>query len=352
MKTLRYIFFIILLTAATTYVYSQSWDMFFDKGKEHYDKGNFEKAIENFELYLKYETTNPKAEAKQLLEQAKKRLAEKADTQTNAEQVAQADITQPTEKPSTKVTEQSTQAEQPHEEYFIETALGLNMKMIYVEGGTFMMGASSGDSDANDWEKPAHQVTLDSYYIAEFEVTQSQWEIVMGTTIYQQNEKSDYKGLYGVGDNYPMYHVNYEEAEEFCRKLSRLTGKNYVLPTEAQWEFAALGGNKGKNNNYKYSGSNSIDAVAWHEENSGDRHHRVGKKQANQLRIYDMSGNVWEWCSDWFSSYSSNNQSEARVARGGGYCYDAKYCRIACRVSQFPSIRGCDYGFRVVCIPE
>ncbi len=324
MKTLRYIFFIILLTAATTYVYSQSWDMFFDKGKEHYDKGNFEKAIENLELYLKYETANPKAEAKQLLENAKKRLAEE-------------------------------------ELNFIENALGLNMKMIYVEGGTFMMGASSGDSYAWYWETPAHQVTLDSYYIAEFEVTQSQWKKIMGTTVYQQRDKEDSSNsIRGVGDNYPMYYVSYEEAIRFCQELSLLTGRTYLLPTEAQWEFAARGGNKGKNSDNKYSGSYSIDAVAWYDNNSNSSTHPVGQKRANQLGIYDMSGNVWEWCSDWFGSYSSGSQTnptgpssgQYRVLRGGGLSSDAGFSRISHRRTKYPSNRDSDSGFRVVCIPE
>ena len=362
MRGLRYIFLcVILLTAATTYVYSQSWDMFFDKGKEHYDKGNYEKAIKNFELYLKYESDNPKAEVKHLLEQAKKRLAEKAETPTNSEQVAEADIAQLTEKPSPKVTEQPTQAEQPHEEYFIETVLGLNMKMIYVEGGTFMMGASSGDSDAKDWEKPAHQGILDSYYIAEFEVTQSQWKKIMVTTVYQQRDKEDSSNsMRGVGDNYPMYYVSYEEARRFCKELSLFTGRTYLLPTEAQWEFAARGGNKGKNSDNKYSGSYSIDAVAWYDNNSNSSTHPVGQKRANQLGIYDMSGNVWEWCSDRFGSYSSDSQTNptgpssgpSRVLRGGGLSSDAGFSRISHRRTQYPSHRDSDSGFRVVCIPE
>ena len=243
---------------------------------------------------------------------------------------------------------------------FIETANGLNMKMIYVEGGTFTMGASSGDGDAYDFELPAHQVTLDSYYIAEFEVTQSQWEKVMGTTVYQQRDKYDSLCyMRGVGDNYPMYYVSYEEARDFCQELSLLTGKTYLLPTEAQWEFAARGGNKGKNSDNKYSGSYSIDAVAWYESNSNSSTHPVGQKRANQLGIYDMSGNVWEWCSDWYGDYSSNSQTnptgpssgQSRVLRGGGWDYNAGFCRVSNRIGHIPSTRYSYFGFRVVCLP-
>lgn len=242
---------------------------------------------------------------------------------------------------------------------FVETANGLNMKMIYVEGGTFTMGALPGDGDAYSDERPAHQVTLDSYYIAEFEVTQSQWEKVMGTTVYQQRDKSAYSFTFGVGDNYPMFYVSYEDAKAFCQKLSLLTGKTYILPTEAQWEFAARGGNKGKNSDNKYSGSYSIDAVAWYDGNSNNTTHPIGQKRANQLGIYDMSGNVWEWCSDWYSSYSSGSQTnpagpssgDCRVLRGGSWFSDARDCRVSSRIVDNPSGRNFGSGFRVVCLP-
>lgn len=243
---------------------------------------------------------------------------------------------------------------------FVETANGLNMKMIYVEGGTFTMGASSGDSDADSDEQPVHQVTLDSYYIAEFEVTQSQWQKIMGTTVYQQRDEWDSSWpMAGVGDNYPMYYVSYEEARRFCQELSLLTGRTYLLPTEAQWEFAARGGNKGKNSDNKYSGSYSVDAVAWYDNNSNNTTHPVGQKRANQLGIYDMSGNVWEWCSDWFGSYSSDSQTnptgpssgQFRVLRGGSWINPARSCRVSNRDHYNPSDRYHILGFRVVCLP-
>ena len=243
-------------------------------------------------------------------------------------------------------------------DYYIETALGLNMRMIYVDGGTFMMGAPDDDMYAADNEKPQHKVTLDSYYIAEFEVTQSQWEKVMGTTIYQQQAKTKFTQTHGVGDNYPMYFVNYYEAKMFCHHLSKSTGKNYKLPTEAQWEFAARGGNKSKG--YKFSGSNSIDAVAWHKGNSDNNIHPVGQKRANELGLYDMIGNVYEWCIDGVRNYDTDSHTnplvsdngEYQILRGGSWLNGAGHCRISRRGVDVRSQSNGIIGFRVVCIPD
>lgn len=240
---------------------------------------------------------------------------------------------------------------------FVETALGLNMKMIYVEGGTFVMGAEADDKDAYDNEKPPHMVTLNSYHIAQFEVTQSQWQKLMGTTIQQQNKLSDYKGLYGVGDDYPMYHINHAEAKAFCERLSALTGKIYKLPTEAQWEFAARGG--ANNRTYRYSGGSSIDDVAWHIGSGGEKsHHVVGEKHPNGLGLYDMNGNVWEWCEDWYGVYEAAPQIEPRgaakgeqkVFRGGSWYDVEKNCTVTFRSAENPAKRMNNVGFRVVMI--
>ncbi len=240
---------------------------------------------------------------------------------------------------------------------FTETIKGMSFDMVYVEGGTFQMGATSEQGGYYDSdEKPVHSVTLSDYYIGKFEVTQGLWEKVMGTTIRQQRDKANSgRPLYGVGSNYPMYYVNWEEAQEFCRKLSQLTGKTYVLPTEARWEYAARGGVKSKG--YKYSGSNTIDDVAWYDDNYST--HPVGTKLPNELGIYDMSGNVWEWCSDWYDwygSYSSESQSNPtgpstgsnRVLRGGSWGFNARSCRVSDRNRCIPSYRDGDGGFRVV----
>ncbi len=240
---------------------------------------------------------------------------------------------------------------------FTETACGMSMKMIWVDGGTFKMGSNNGE----DNEKPIHDVTLDGYWIAETEVTQAQWEAVMGTTIQQQQEKSEYDwGLVGVGDNYPMYYVNYDDAKEFCSRLSSVTGRKYTLPTEAQWEYAARGGEGATM--YTYSGSNSIGSVAWYEGNSNYSTHEVKKKTPNELGLYDMSGNVGEWCLDYYDSnyYSSSpktnpsnrSRSVYRVTRGSCWFSNESDSRVAIRGSGYPSYRGSSLGFRVVIVSE
>ena len=251
--------------------------------------------------------------------------------------------------------QQPTYSQTP-QSYVEDAGYGLNMKMIYVEGGSFRMGATPEQGgDASNNESPVHTVRLDSYYIAECEVTQAQWEKIMGTTIYQQRDKANTQwNICGVG---AMYYVSWEEAQAFCRELSAKTGKTYLLPTEAQWEYAARGGNKSKG--YKYSGSYAIDAVAWYKSNSGSATHWVKEKRANELGLYDMSGNVYEWCSDWYGSYSSSEQSnpagagsgQRRVLRGGSWYHNAGNCRVSDRNNETPSNRFSDVGFRVVCFP-
>ena len=223
---------------------------------------------------------------------------------------------------------------------YTETVNGLNLKMIYVEGGTFAMGSTSGC----DNERPVHNVTLDSYYISETEITQVQWGNIMWYN------PSDFTGVYR-----PVENVSWYEAQEFCKKLSALTGKKYVLPTEAQWEYAARGGNNSKG--YTYSGSNNVGDVAVYDDNSG--HSRVKRKKPNELGIYGMSGNVSEWCSDWSGSYSSSPQTNpqgpskgsSRVMRGGAWCHLSDFCRVASCGSAIPSVHSCTCGFRVVCLP-
>ncbi len=164
------------------------------------------------------------------------------------------------------------------------TVNGVSFKMIFVEGGTFTMGATAElESDALGGEKPTHRVTLSSYMIGETEVTQELWQAVMG------GNPSLHKGARN-----PVEWVSWNDCQEFIDKLNRLTGRKFGLPTEAQWEYAARGGNRSKG--YKYSGSNNIDELAWYDGNSGT--HLVATKKPNELGIYDMSGNLWEWCQD------------------------------------------------------
>ena len=243
---------------------------------------------------------------------------------------------------------------------FVENAgCGLNMKMIYVEGGSFQMGATAEQgSEAESDELPVHTVQLESFYIAECEVTQAQWEAIMGTTIYRQRDLRDASWcIFGEGADVPMYYISWDEAQAFCRELSAMTGRTYILPTEAQWEYAARGGKHSKG--YKYSGSYMVDAVAWYNQNSRSKANPVKQKRANELGLYDMSGNLFEWCYDWAGSYSSSPQNnptgpswgEKRVCRGGSWNHYARHCSVSFRGSGPPTGCSHDVGFRVVCLP-
>ena len=224
------------------------------------------------------------------------------------------------------------------------TVNGVSFTMVRVDGGTFTMGATKEQrSDALDSEKPAHQVTLATYMIGETEVTQALWQAVMGKnpSHFQDTPQN------------PVEQVSWADCQEFVKKLSRLTGKTFRLPTEAEWEYAARGGNKSKH--YKYSGDSSIDAVAWYGGNSGDKTHPVKGTAPNELGLYDMSGNVWEWCEDWYGSYGSSAQSNpkglstgfSRVSRGGGWNYYFESCRVSYRSCRAPSDRRSFLGLRL-----
>ena len=216
--------------------------------------------------------------------------------------------------------------------------------MIYVQGGTFTMGATSEQrSDADPDEKPAHQVTMSSFSIGKYEVTQEEWEAVMG------KNPSKFKGA-----KHPVENVSWDDCQEFIRKLNALTGKHFRLPTEAEWEFAARGGNRSKG--YKYAGGNLIDKVAWLGGNSNNTTHKVGEKLPNELGLYDMSGNVWEWCQDWYGDYNSKAQTDPtgptsgsiRVNRGGGWYSSGNICRVAYRNRFAPSYAYTNLGLRLV----
>lgn len=223
------------------------------------------------------------------------------------------------------------------------TVNGIKYNMVWVDGGTFRMGATSEQgSDAYSDEKPVHSVTMSSYYIGKTEVTQALWKAVMGSN------PSEFKG-----DNWPVESVSWNDCQAFIRKLNALTGQNFRLPTEAEWEFACRGGNNSRG--YKYSGSNYIDNVAWYDGNSGDKTHPVATKSPNELGIYDMSGNVWEWCADWYGDYSSGRQTNPkgpyggsnRVIRGGGWDIIARYCRSSLRYYYYPTYRYIGLGLRL-----
>ena len=232
------------------------------------------------------------------------------------------------------------------------TVKGVSFTMVAVKGGTFTMGATSEQgSDAYSDESPTHQVTLSDFAIGETEVTQELWQAVMG---YKPTSGgSQWSSSYGLGAQYPAYYVSWNDCQEFISKLNALTGQTFRLPTEAEWEYAARGGSQSKG--YKYSGSNTIRRVAWYTSNSSSATHPVKTKAANELGLYDMSGNVWEWCSDWYGFYSSSAQTNPtgassgsyRVLRGGCWYYNARNCRVSCRGSNAPSYRYYDIGLRL-----
>ena len=231
---------------------------------------------------------------------------------------------------------------------------GVKFSMIRVEGGTFRMGATKEMKDPDSNETPVHEVTLSTYYLGETEVTQALWQAVMGTTVRDQRDKANTsRPLRGEGADYPMYYISWEECQQFITKLNQLTGRTFSLPTEAQWEYAARGGNKSRHT--QYSGSETFDDVAWYGSNSGGNPHPVGEKLPNELGLYDMSGNVGELCSDRYGKYSSSSQTDPtgpksginHVCRGGS-CYSSLcYCRISHRSYYSPSQRGCGVGIRL-----
>ena len=215
--------------------------------------------------------------------------------------------------------------------------------MVYVSGGTFTMGATSEQGiNAHYNENPAHQVTLSSFSIGRYEVTQEEWEAVMGSN-----------PSYFKGKKLPVEQVSWDDCQEFIRKLNQMTGKHFRLPTEAEWEYAARGGNKSRG--YKYAGGSDIGGVAWYRGNSGSKTHEVGQKQPNELGLYDMSGNVYEWCQDWYGSYSSSSQTNPtgsssgshRVGRGGCWLNNARFCRVSYRILNTPDGRTGHLGLRL-----
>lgn len=221
------------------------------------------------------------------------------------------------------------------------TVNGESFEMVFVEGGTFTMGCTGEQGgDCEDDEKPAHEETLSTFYMGKYEVTQKLWRAVMG---------SDLNRSYNSGcEDCPVERISWKDAHEFITKLNILTDRTFRLPTEAEWEYAARGGDQSKG--YKYSGSNKIDEVAWYIDNyQKSKHgnkgttHPVGMKKPNELGLYDMSGNVWEWCSDWYTKeYIRNGKSVhpgwpfkgthlffRRVLRGGSWGGNPKGCRVS-----------------------
>lgn len=238
------------------------------------------------------------------------------------------------------------------------TVGNVSFKMVYVEGGTFMMGANEAESDECDSDElPAHRVTLSSFMIGETEVTEGLWKAVMG------NSPLPYDG-----DDHPVKKVSWDDCQLFIDSLNKLTGHTFSLPTEAQWEFAARGGNR--SSNFKFAGSDDLDQVGWYSANAWDKgkgdpdfgSHAVGMKLPNELGLYDMSGNVWEWCQDSYSTYTDSAQTDPsgpegdmysyRVNRGGSWDYIATSSRTPNRRNRTPDFRNFNLGLRLAMTAE
>lgn len=220
---------------------------------------------------------------------------------------------------------------------------GVTFNMIPVAGGTFIMGATPEmGNDAEDYGISAHQVTINNFYIGETVVTQELWQAVMGSN-----------PSICVGSNQPVENVSWEDCQEFISKLNSITGAKFRLPTEAEWEYAARGGSHSKG--YKYSGSNNPSFVAWYMENSGDEIHQVKQNLPNELGIYDMSGNVWEWCQDYLVTNNSkiqyihnySSKESIHIFRGGSYFSADIDCRICSRADSNLGSYRCDLGLRL-----
>ena len=229
----------------------------------------------------------------------------------------------------------------------IETIIAndVSFNMVLVEGDKFMMGATADQGgDAYNIEKPPHQVMLSTYYIGETQVTQELWQVVMG------NNPSHFKGDL----KRPVERVSWDDCNEFIYRLNKLTHRRFRLPTEAEWEYAARGGRKSRS--YKYAGSNDPDEVAWYEDNSEGTTHPVCGKKANELGLFDMSGNVYEWCRDWYGIYSNDAQTDPKgpflgsyhSARGGCWMHNIRRCRVSSRDAYIGSNKHSYLGLRLV----
>ena len=231
--------------------------------------------------------------------------------------------------------------------------------MIFVKGGTFKMGSNDGYAD----EAPVQSVTLSDFYIGKYEVTVAQYRQFCTATNHrfpdppkpEWYEEHENAVQWQWNDTYPIVNITYFDAIAYCQWLSELTGEHYTLPTEAQWEYAAKGGSKSKN--YKYAGSNDIDEVAWYDETTRERGPRsVGRLKPNELGIYDMSGNAWEWCLDYWGNYSAKAQKDPtgpaqggyKVIRGGSWYYVDDMAKLTSRDGPKPGKPNFNYGFRVV----
>jgi formylglycine-generating enzyme len=252
---------------------------------------------------------------------------------------------------------------EPHYIFDAPVELKRLSEMVFVEGGTFRMGSEDDYEDTPNWEKPAHAVKIDSFCIGKYPVTQAVWKFVL-------NGKNP---SHFVGDDLPVETVSWDDVQVFIEKLHAQTGKQYRLPTEAEWEYAAKGGQYFKDFPFRYAGSNKLNEVGWYSKNSHGETQPVGLKSPNFLGIHDMSGNVYEWCSDKTNEYEDYKnvieqskkdtktgallnpmglvEGTNRVLRGGNWFSNVRYCRSTFRTSDAPSFRYFNIGFRLVFVP-
>ena len=256
-----------------------------------------------------------------------------------------------TEMAHAQISEQQAAAARAEEERqarnhinFTETTRGLSLEMVAVRGGNFTMGCTSEQGgDCFDNERPAHQVTVSDFHIGKNEVTQAQWRAVKGRN----------PSKFSRCDSCPVESVSWNDVQDFISRLNQITGKRYRLPTEAEWEYAARGGNQSRG--YRYSGSSNAGSVAWYDENSSSKTHPVGGKSPNEIGLYDMSGNVWEWCQDYYGDYRNSSQTNPlgpssgayRVDRGGGWDGYSGDTRVSNRNYFSPNFRISHIGFRL-----
>ncbi len=222
----------------------------------------------------------------------------------------------------------------------------LTFKMVFVEGGSFTMGCTEEQAEeCVAPEKPAHPVFVRSYAICKYPVTQRQWREVMGKN-----------PCLIPNDDAPVTDVSWKDVQKFIAKLNNFLGTSYRLPTEAEWEYAARGGVMTES--MKYSGGNDLYTLGWYKDNAEGEAHPCGTRKANELGLYDMSGNVWEWCSDWYGSYPTDTEVEQinpegaatgteKVCRGGYFEGPASFCRVSCRSKAKPDYSSSIIGFRL-----
>ncbi len=282
------------------------------------------------------------AEERRKAEEEKQRLAAEIEKVKKEKEQATAKVEQKRvvaeSKPATAISTASSST--PMGKTHTDPTVG--MEFVLVPGDCFQMGHTFGTGRPD--EKPVHEVCVDGFYMGKYEVTQGQYRTITGNNPSRFNK----------GDNYPVEKVSWNDAQGFIRSLNGKTGGIYRLPTEAEWELAARSGGRSE----KYAGGNDIDAVAWYESNSGGSTHPVGQKQPNSLGLYDMSGNIWEWCGDWYDKgyygKSPRNNPEGpssgsdRVIRGGSWNNDPGYVRAAYRYRDAPDYADIYLGFRLV----